>query len=260
MFRSLNVAATGMVAQETKLDTIANNLANSNTTGYKKQDTEFEDLLYQTVRSGAPNSAGGVGPTGVQVGCGTRVVATSRSFSQGSLQQTSNPLDVAIEGNGFLQVMRPSGEVAYTRSGALKLDAQGRVTTSDGLPLEPPITVPLDATSITIGPDGMVSAKTPGSTAPTNVGQIQLTTFANPGGLDAIGHNLFAAQASSGDPSSGAPGADGRGSLMQGALEGSNVEVVNEMIALIRTQRAYEVNSKVISAADEMLQKATQVR
>jgi flagellar basal-body rod protein FlgG len=260
MFRSLNVAASGMVAQETKLDTIANNLANSNTTGYKKQDTEFEDLLYQTVRSGAPNSAGGVGPTGVQVGCGTRVVATSRSFSQGSMQQTSNPLDVAIEGNGFLQVMRPSGEVAYTRSGSLKLDAQGRVTTSDGLPLEPPITVPLDTTSITIGPDGMVTAKVPSSTAPTNVGQIQLTTFANPGGLDAVGHNLFAAQASSGEPSSGAPGADGRGTLMQGALEGSNVEVVNEMIALIRTQRAYEVNSKVISAADEMLQKATQVR
>ncbi|MDB4942427.1 MAG: Flagellar basal-body rod protein FlgG [Labilithrix sp.] len=260
MFRSLQVAATGMVAQETKLDTIANNLANSNTTGYKRQDAEFEDLLYQNERSAQPNASGGVGPTGTQIGSGVRVVATSRSFAQGSLQQTSNPLDVAIEGNGFLAVQRKAGEIAYTRAGSLKVDAQGRLCTSDGLNVEPAITVPADATAITIGQDGSVSCTTPGGRAATQVGQLQLATFPNPGGLDAVGHNLFTASAASGEPSSGVPGADGRGTILQGALEGSNVEVVNEMIGLIRTQRAYEINSKVITAADDMLRKATDLR
>jgi flagellar basal-body rod protein FlgG len=260
MFRSLQIAATGMVAQETKLDTIANNLANSNTTGYKRQDAEFEDLLYQNERSAAANPAGGVGPVGTQIGSGVRVIATSRSFSQGAIQQTSNPLDVAIEGNGFMAVQRKAGEMGYTRAGSLKVDAQGRLVTSDGLGVEPAITVPPDATSISISADGMVSATTPGQRTPTQLGQLNLVTFPNPNGLDAVGHNLYTASAASGEPTTGAPGTDGRGTILQGALEGSNVEVVNEMIGLVRTQRAYEINSKVIAAADEMLRKATDIR
>ena len=260
MFRSLHVAATGMTAQETKLDSIANNLANANTAGFKKQDAEFEDLLYQNLRAPTANAAGGVAPAGVQVGSGARVVSTSRSFSQGAIQQTGNPLDVAIEGNGFLAVNRREGEIAYTRAGTLKIDAQGRLSTSDGLAVEPPITVPPDATSISIGSDGIVTAVTSGQRAPTQLGQLQLVTFANPNGLGALGHNLYEATAASGEPSTGAAGADGRGTFLQGALEGSNVEVVDEMIALVRTQRAYEINSKVVTAADEMLRDATQMR
>ena len=260
MFRSLQVAATGMVAQETKLDTIANNLANSNTTGYKRQDAEFEDLLYQNERSAAPNPQGGVGPVGTQIGSGVRVVATSRSFAQGAIQQTSNPLDVAIEGNGFLAVQRNAGEVGYTRAGALKVDAQGRLVTSDGLAVQPAITVPPDVTSISISADGNVSALTPGQRTPTSLGQLQIVTFPNPNGLEGVGHNLYSASGASGEPTTGNPGTDGRGTILQGALEGSNVEVVNEMIGLIRTQRAYEINSKVISAADEMLRKATEIQ
>ncbi len=260
MFRSLNIASTGMVAQETKLDTISNNLANANTSGYKRQDAEFEDLLYQNLRTPGANAAGGVAPTAVQVGSGVRVVATSRAFSQGAIQQTGNPLDVAIEGNGFFQVTRPSGEIAYTRAGNLKLDSQGRITTSDGLPIEPAISVPPDATKVTIAADGTVSATQAGQTTASNVGQLQLVTFANPGGLNAIGHNLFEGSAAAGDPTLGTAGTEGRGTFMQGAIEGSNVEVVTEMIGLIRTQRAYEVNSKVIAAADEMLRDATQMK
>ena len=259
MFRSLYVAATGMVAQETKLDTIANNLANANTAGYKRQSAEFEDLMYQRVRTPG-RVAGGMGPTGVQIGLGTRVAATSRSFSQGSVEQTGNPLDIAIEGAGFLSVLQQDGSQGFTRDGALKLDAQGRLVTSAGLPVEPPISVPPDATDVTIGPDGVVSASRAGDPEPSDVGKIQLATFTNPGGLTPLGHNLFAATASSGEPLVGDPGADGRGSILQGAVEGSNVEVVSEMIGMIRAQRAYEINSKVISAADEMLRNATSVR
>lgn len=261
MFRSLHVAATGMVAEETKLDTIANNLANANTTGYKRQTAEFEDLLYQNVRGSGTNAAtGGNVPTQTQVGSGVRVVATSRAFGQGTLQQTNNPLDVAIEGNGFFAVQRGAGEIAYTRAGALKLDAQGRLTTSDGLPLEPPLTIPPDATNVTIGPDGTVTVTQPARPQPTRIGQLQLVTFPNPNGLTALGHNLFTASGASGDPLTGAPGIEGRGTIMQGSLEGANVEVVTEMIDMIRTQRAYEMNSKVIAAADEMLRNATQMR
>ncbi len=260
MFRSLHIAATGMVAQETKLDAIANNLANSNTTGYKRQSAEFEDLLYQQQR-GAGIGAGGVAaPTTVELGSGARVVATPRHFTQGSIQQTGSPLDVAIEGNGFLQVQRDDGTAAFTRAGAMKVDASGRLVTSDGLAIEPNVTVPSDATSVTIGSDGLVSAEVPGQPAPVQLGKIQIATFPNPGGLTAVGHNLFLASGSSGEASVGDAGTDGRGRLMQGALEGSNVEVVTEMIDLIRTQRAYEINSKIISAADEMLRSATQVR
>ena len=258
MFRSLNVAATGMAANETQLDTIANNLANANTAGYKKQHAQFEDLLYQTTRGSGANQEGNVAPTMTQLGTGVRVVATTRSFSQGTLQQTSNPMDLAIEGNGFFAVMRPNGEMAYTRSGSFQLDAQRRMTTADGLPLEPPITIPANATSVTIAADGTVSAQEPGGQAATSVGQIQLTTFPNPNGLAADGHNVFTATSASGQPTSGAPGGDGRGTLLQGSIEGSNVDVVDEMVSMIRTQRAYEISSKVISAADEMLRNATQ--
>jgi flagellar basal-body rod protein FlgG len=260
MFRALHVAATGMSAQETKLDTIANNLANANTTGFKRQEAEFEDLLYQNLRAPTTNAGGAVAPAGAQLGSGARVVTTSRAFSEGPVQQTGNPLDLAIEGKGFLAVMRREGEIAYTRAGTLKVDAQGRLATSDGLPIEPPITIPSDATTVSIAADGVVTAVTAGQRQPTQLGQLQLVTFPNPNGLSAVGHNLYEASAASGEPSTGNPGADGRGTFLQGALEGSNVEVVTEMIALVRTQRAYEVNSKVVSAADEMLRNATQVR
>ena len=260
MFRSLQVAATGMGAQETMLDTIANNLANANTTGYKKQNVEFEDLVYQNVRSAGPVDGGAIVPTMSQVGSGARVVTTSRSFAQGALQQTGNPLDVAVEGSGFLAVMQPGGQLAYTRAGSLKLDAQGRLSTSDGLPVEPPITIPANATAVTIGPDGTVSITQPNQHAPTSVGQLQVTTFANPNGLNALGHNLFEPTGASGEPLTGAPGLDGRGTILQGSLENSNVDVVSEMVNLISAQRAYEINSKVVSAADEMLRDATQMR
>lgn len=261
MFRSLHVAATGMVAQETQLDTIANNLANANTTGYKSQNAEFEDLLYQNVRSPVTQADGTTSASGTQVGSGARVVATSRSFSQGTINQTGNTFDVAIEGQGFIGVMQPSGETAYSRAGSLKVDSQGRMTTSDGLPLEPPITIPADATSVTIAADGTVSAVTAsskGQAAP--LGQMQLTNFQNPNGLNAMGHNLFTATASSGEPQTGVAGVDGRGTFMQGAVEGSNVEVVSEMVNMISTQRAYEINSKVVQAADEMLKNATEMQ
>lgn len=258
MFRSLNIASTGMVAQETKLDTISNNLANSNTTGYKRQDAEFEDLLYQQVRAPGVNSRGTIAPMGVEIGAGSRVVATPRSFTQGTLQQTGNPLDIAIEGRGFLSVFRENGEIAYTRAGQLKLDQTGRLVSSEGLPLEPPITIPEGATDISIAADGTVSAKV--GDQMSELGQLQITTFANPAGLNALGRNLYERSAASGEPSVGIPGRDARGTIMQGSVESSNVEVVNEMIALIRTQRAYEINSKVISAADEMLRNATQMR
>jgi flagellar basal-body rod protein FlgG len=258
MFRSLNVAATGMAAEETQLDTIANNLANANTTGYKRQNAQFEDLLYQNARAVGPNADGTVAPTTTQLGTGVRVVATTRSFAQGTLQQTGNPLDLAIEGDGFFAVMRPTGEMAYTRAGSFQLDAQRRLTTSDGLPLEPPITIPADATNVNIAADGTVSVQQPGGHAPTVVGQIHLTTFPNPNGLASDGHNLLTPTASSGEPITGAPGVDGRGTLMQASIEGSNVDVVNEMVSMIRAQRSYEINSKVISAADEMLRNATQ--
>jgi len=258
MFRSLNVAATGMAAQETQLDTIANNLANANTTGYKAQRVEFEDMLYQNVRSPGPNAAGNVSPTATQVGTGVRVVATARTFSQGTLQQTGNQLDLAIQGQGFFPVTQVSGDVAYTRAGSLKLDAQGRLATSDGLLIEPPITIPSTATSITIAADGTVSVLQQGSTAATSAGQIQLASFPNPNGLTSLGQNLFTPTSASGEAKTGAPGSNGLGTVLQGSVEASNVDVVDEMVAMIRAQRSYEIDSKVISAADEMLRNATQ--
>jgi flagellar basal-body rod protein FlgG len=259
MFHSLETAATGMSAQETNLDTIANNLANANTVGYKRQQALFEDLLYQTVR--APSVTAGIpAPVGLQVGAGSRIVATARQFSQGTLNQTGNQLDLAIEGNGFFAVTRPTGDIAYTRAGSLQLDSTGRIVTPDGLPLDPTITVPAAATSVTIASDGTVTAQQSGQTTPTSLGQIQLATFPNPSGLEALGHNLFLPTASSGEVTMGIPGTQGRGTILQGSTEASNVDVVTEMIGMIQAQRTYEINSKVVSAANDMLQSATQLR
>ncbi|HKQ70262.1 MAG TPA: flagellar basal-body rod protein FlgG [Polyangiaceae bacterium] len=261
MFRSLHIAATGMAAQEAQLDSISQNLANVNTVGYKKVRADFEDLLYQTLRApGAPTSGTTNSPTGLQVGSGARIVANTRMHTQGTLQQTGNPLDIAIEGNGFFVIQQPDGTPAYTRAGNLKTDGQGRIVNSDGYPLEPPISVPADATSLSIGADGTVSVTMKGQTNSVQLGQLELATFVNPTGLASAGHNLYTSTTSSGDPQIGKAGTEGRGTLLQGSIEHANVEVVEEMIGLIAAQRNYEVNSKVVSAADEMLRNATQMR
>jgi flagellar basal-body rod protein FlgG len=261
MFRSLHIAATGMAAQEAQLDAISNNLANVNTVGYKKVRADFQDLLYQTLRAAGSQSNGSLlSPTGLQVGSGARIASSTRLFTQGALAQTGNPLDLAIEGNGFFVVQQSDGTPAYTRAGTFKTDAQGRIVNAEGLPLEPPITIPADATSVSIGSDGTVSATMKGQTAPAQLGQIQIAMFVNPAGLSSSGHNLLLHTASSGDPQTGVPGSDGRGTVLQGTTENANVEVVEEMIGLIAAQRNYEINSKVVSAADEMLRNATQVR
>ena len=261
MFRSLNIAATGMAAQETHLEAISNNIANGSTVGYKKQRVDFEDLLYQTVRqAGAPTGQTTMNPTGLQLGTGVRVVATSRQFGEGTLNQTNNQLDVAIEGNGFLAVTQNDGTLAYTRNGELKLDGTGRIVNHDGLPIEPSLTVPQGATDITIGSNGQVTVQMPGETNPTEIGNITVNSFINDNGLKAVGHNLFLPTLASGEPQIGEPGTEGRGTLMQGSLEASNVDIVEEMVGMISAQRSYEINSKVISTADDMLRAATQMR
>lgn len=254
MIRALYTAATGMNAQQANIDNVAHNLANVNTTGFKKSRVEFEDLVYQQVRAaGAAASAGSEAPVGLESGLGTRAVATARNFSAGNLRSTGAPLDLAIEGQGFLQVAMPDGTRAYTRAGALHLDAQGTVVTNEGYAIEPNIAIPANALSVSISKDGVVSAQIAGQVASQTLGSIELTMFANPGGLRALGGTLFAATTASGDAEVGAPGADGRGSLAQGFLEDSNVSVVEEMVNMILGQRAYEASSKVIKAADEML-------
>jgi len=261
MLRALNIAATGMAAQQTQLEGISNNIANVNTNGYKKQRVDFQDLLYQTVRApGAPTSATTQSPTGVQLGSGVRVVGTSREFSEGNILVTDNPLDVAIEGDGFFVIQRPDGLPAYTRTGNLQKDSQGQLVTAEGMPIDPPIVVPADAASVSIGADGTVNAMIASQATPVQIGQLTTATFINPAGLNAIGHNLFLATGASGEPDVGTPATGGRGALLQGALEKSNVDVVAEMVGLISTQRAYEVNSKIITAADEMLRAATQMK
>ena len=261
MLRSLHIAATGMAAEESQLDAISNNLANSNTVGFKKVRADFQDLMYQTVRAaGSQQTTTTQSPTGFQVGTGVRMVSTTRLQGQGSLQQTNNPLDIAIEGNGFFVVQQPDGTPAYTRAGSLKTDAQGRIVTSEGMPLDPPISIPSNALTVNIGSDGTVSVTTPGQTAATQIGQMQIANFVNPAGLSASGHNLFTSTAASGDPQVGVPGTDGRGTLQQGSIEQSNVDVVEEMVGLISAQRAYEIDTKVITAADQMLQSVTQMR
>ncbi len=254
MIRSLWVAKTGMEGQQTKLDTISNNLANVATNGFKRGGVVFEDLMYQS-----PNGEAAVLPTGLQVGLGTRVSASTRNFGQGTLQQTTSPLDMAVKGNGFFQVQLPDGTTGYTRDGSFQTDANGQLVTSAGYPVLPGITIPANATGIAVAQDGTVNVTLPGQAAPQAVGQLQLAGFANPAGLDPRGGNLFAETAASGGPNAGAPGANGLGSLQQGFLEGSNVNVVEELVAMIATQRAYELNSKAIQTSDQMLQRLGQL-
>jgi flagellar basal-body rod protein FlgG len=261
MIRALYSAASGMTAQQLNVDNIAHNLANANTVGFKMRRTQFQDLLYQNmVQPGAAAGAQTVVPTGLQVGLGSRPSSNEIIFSQGEFQQTDNPLDMVIQGRGFFQIRRPNGELAYTRSGNFHLDRDGNVVTSDGNALEPQITIPQDAQSITIATDGTVSYTQPGQTAAQQAGQIQLANFQNPAGLNSLGGNLYSPTDASGDAIVGNPGGqEGLGSLMQGFQEGSNVSVVEEFINLIVSQRAYEANSKVVKAADEMYQQVNQI-
>lgn len=260
MFNSLWIAKTGMEAQQMQLDVISNNLANSSTNGFKRAHAVFEDLIYQNLRqSGSATSEQSQLPTGLQVGLGVRTVATSRNFTQGSLQQTGKGLDVAIQGNGFFQITMPDGTINYTRDGAFQVNAQGQIVTSNGLPVANGITVPANATNISISADGNVTATIPGQVAPQPIGTIALASFINPAGLDPRGQNLYAETAASGQPNTGTPGTNGLGQLMQGFLETSNVNVVQELVTMIQVQRAYEMNSKAIQTSDQMLQKLGQL-
>ncbi|MBY6262300.1 flagellar basal-body rod protein FlgG [Azospirillum sp. 412522] len=260
--RSLAIGATGMIAQQLNVETISNNIANSTTTGYKKQRAEFQDLLYQNFRriGSTSSDAGTVVPTGVQVGAGVRVAAVARVLEQGNLNITDNKLDVAINGSGYFQVTLPSGDTAYTRAGNFKLSPEGVMVTADGYPIQPNITIPTNAVDVSINSSGEVLVKLDGQTATQNVGQIQLATFANAAGLEATGDNLFLESGASGQAVTGNPGAPGFGRVTQGALETSNVNVVQEITTLITAQRAYEMNSKVIKTTDEMMQQASQMK
>lgn len=260
MIRSLYIAKTGMEAQQTQLDTISHNLANVSTNGFKRGHVVFEDLIYQNLRQAGANSSEQTQlPTGLQVGLGVRPVATSRIFSQGNLQQSSNPLDVAIKGQGFFQIQLPDGTTGYTRDGSFQVDAQGQLVTNAGYVVQPGITIPANAQSLTIANDGTVSAQLPGQATPQVIGQLQLASFVNPAGLEPKGQNLFGETAASGTPNAGAPGANGLGSLQQGYVETSNVNVVEELVAMIQTQRAYELNSKAIQTSDQMLARLGQL-
>jgi flagellar basal-body rod protein FlgG len=260
MISALYVSKTGLAAQDKQLSTISNNLANTGTIGFKRDRAVFEDLLYQVQRQpGAQETQDSQLPSGLQIGTGARVVATQKQFTQGNLQVTEQPLDVAINGRGFLQVLQADGTLAYTRNGQLQLSAEGQVVNSEGMILEPAITVPEGTNRITISKDGIVNAYTAGEEAtPQQLGNITLADFVNPSGLQAIGGNLFVETVASGTPTQGAPGENGMGSLLQGQLEGSNVDIVEEMVNMITTQRAYEMNSKVVSTADQMLQNIAQ--
>lgn len=261
MMRSLTTAASGMIAQQTNLDTIANNLANVNTTAFKTQRSEFQDLVYQTIRaSGAATSGSFSTPSAIQVGLGSKFTTNLQMMTQGAMLQTGNPLDIAIQGDGFFKVQMPDGSDAYTRDGSFKRDANGLLVTSDGYHLSPEITVPAGATSISVSPNGAVSAILPGSGEPTLLGNITLTRFTNPNGLTRLGQNLYQQGGGSGTGTDGAPGADGNGTLAAGFLEGSNVQIVDEMVRMITAQRAYEINSKAITTSDEMLQTVNQLK
>ena len=261
MIRALYSAASGMTAQQLNVDNIAHNLANANTTGFKARRAQFQDLMYQNmIQPGASATQQTVIPTGLQLGLGTRAVSNEIIFTQGSFSQTSNPLDVVIEGRGFFQIRQGNGELAYTRAGSFHLSREGNLVTADGDPLEPQITIPADAQAVTIGTDGTVSYTQPGQTASQLAGQIQIANFANPAGLSSMGRNLYNPTDASGDPQLGNPGGqEGMGTLRQGYVEQSNVSVVEEFINLIVSQRAYEANSKVVKAADEMYQQANNV-
>jgi len=258
---SLWTAATGMEAQQLNIDVISNNLANVNTTGFKKSRVDFQDLLYQTIRpAGTTEGTGDQVPTGIQVGLGTRPAATQKMFTQGDFQKSDNPLDLVIEGDGFFAITMSNGETAYTRDGTFKLNSDGAMVTSDGYALDPQIKIPSNASNPSVGADGTVSVILPGQAEPQKVGTITIAKFANPAGLDSLGRNLFSPTAASGEANSGTAGADGFGTLASGFIEMSNVKVVEEMVNMIIAQRAYEINAKAIQTSDEMLNIANSLR
>ncbi|MBS2038442.1 flagellar basal-body rod protein FlgG [bacterium] len=257
MMRALRTAATGMSAQQINLDTVANNLANVNTSGFKRTRIDFQDLMYQSLRVAGSPSQDRQNPTGLQVGLGVRAAATQKIFSQGLFEQTENPLDCVIEGDGFFQVTMPDSTLAYTRDGAFKRDSGGNLVTSEGYLIEPAVVIPPEATSISIAGDGTISAQLPNSSEPSQLGKLTLARFSNPAGLISQGKNLYTVSAASGQPVVSAPGTQGAGTITQGFLEKSNVSVVEEMVNMISAQRAYEVNSKVIQGADKMLEIAS---
>lgn len=260
MIRSLWISKTGLDGQQTQIDVVANNLANVGTTGFKRSRAVFEDLLYQTIRQpGAQSSQQTQVPSGLQVGAGVRPVATEKIFTQGNLLQTGNALDVAINGRGFFQILLPDGTTGYTRDGSFQVDNQGQLVTASGYQVQPAITIPADALSITIARDGTVSVLQPGSTNPTQVGSLQLVNFVNPAGLQSMGENLYAETASSGGPAANTPGTSGLGVLNQAFVETSNVNVAEELVTMIQTQRAYEINARAIQTADQMLQRLSQL-
>ena len=260
MFRALNIASTGMTAQETNLEAISHNIANGNTVGFKKERIDFQDLLYQTVRqAGTPTGPTTTSPTGLQIGTGARVVATERIHTQGNPTKTDNPRDVSINGGGFFQVLMPDGTNAYTRDGSFQPDQNGQLVTANGYPLQPAITLPQDTTGLTIGRDGTVSVTQAGGGASVQIGQIQLATFMNPAGLESKGENLYVETGASGGANQTAPGQNGAGVLNQGYVESSNVNVVEELVNMIQTQRAYEINSKAVQTSDQMLARLAQL-
>ena len=256
---ALHIAKTGLDAQQTRMSVIANNLANVSTTGFKKSRPAFQDLLYETVNQpGAASSQNTELPSGLMLGTGVRTVATGKIFTQGTVTQTENSLDMAIQGRGFFQILLPDGSTGYTRDGSFAMNSQGQLVTASGYQLDPAVSIPAETLSITLGVDGTVSALVAGSTSPTQVGSIQLAAFINPQGLQAAGENLYKETVSSGSPQAGTPGLNGVGTLLQGSLEGANVNVVEELVNMIETQRAYEMNSKAIKTVDEMLQFVSQ--
>ncbi|MBI2354716.1 MAG: flagellar basal-body rod protein FlgG [Deltaproteobacteria bacterium] len=261
MIRALWTAASGMQSQQKNIDVVANNLANVNTAGFKKSRADFQDLMYQNLKTtGAPSTNATQIPTGIQIGLGSRLAAVTKIFTAGDFSQTGNELDMAIEGDGFFQIQLPDGSTAYSRSGTFKKDSQGRMVTSDGYPLLPEVVLPSNATKVNVGNDGTVSVMQAGQTTPTSVGNIQLASFPNPSGLSAQGKNLFIPTDASGAATTGTPGQTGLGSIAQGFLEMSNVSVMEEMVSMITGQRAYEINSKALQASDEMLQQANNLK
>jgi flagellar basal-body rod protein FlgG len=261
MIRALLTAASGMQSQQLNIDVIANNLANVNTTGFKKSRPDFQDLMYQNLKTvGAPSTNSTTIPSGIQVGLGSKAASVTKVFTAGNITQTGNDLDLAIEGDGFFQIHMADGTTAYTRDGSFKKDSQGRIVNSDGYPLTPEMVIPNNATKVTIGNDGTVSVLQAGQTTTTTVGTIQMATFSNPAGLSSLGHNLYQATDSSGTANTGTAGQNGIGTLSQGALEMSNVSVMEEMVNMIMSQRAYETNSKAVQAADEMLQQTNSIK
>ncbi|NIC40212.1 flagellar basal-body rod protein FlgG [Aquabacterium sp. A08] len=260
MINSLQIAKTGMQAQQTQLDVISHNLANVSTSGFKRGTALFEDLIYQNLRQVGGNSAEQSElPTGLQLGLGVRTVATARTYTQGNLQQTGNNLDVAINGDGFFQIEMPDGTTAYSRDGSFKLTAQGELVTNSGYRVLGGVTIPADTRSVTIGTDGLVSVIVGNNPTPQPAGTIELASFVNPAGLEPRGQNLFTETPASGNPTTGTPGSEGRGPVLQGYLESSNVNVVQELVSMIQTQRAYEMNSKAIQTSDQMLQRLAQL-